>query len=79
MPRSPVEALHHILFLDFIQVKWGLVELQIMFNRQPPALIKYARSPSSLLSTCFHKALPKAREFSGQQTFCQEDILSGPP
>ena len=26
-------------------------------------LIKYARSPSSLLSTCFHKALPKARDF----------------
>ena len=39
MPRSPVEALHHILFLDVIQVKWGLVELQIMFNRQPSALM----------------------------------------
>ena len=55
MPRSPVEALHHILFLDFIQVKWGLVELQIMLNPQPSALIKYARSPSSLLSPSFTK------------------------
>ena len=64
MPRSPVEALHHILFLDVMQVKWGLVELQIMFNRQPSALVKYARSTSSLLTACFHKALTKAQEFS---------------